>query len=85
MEPLDIFGLAVLSAALVFYALEDQHRWANLAFALACALSSVYGFLLPKAWPFGLVEGIWALVAGRRWWMRGQGRSAEDPGARLDT
>ncbi len=72
MEPLEIFGLTVLSAGLVFYSLEDQHRWANLGFAIACALGSVYGFLLPGAWPFGLVEGIWSLVAARRWWIRGR-------------
>ncbi len=72
MEPIDIFGLVVLSAGLVFYALEDRHRWASLCFAGACALGSLYGFLLPKAWPFGLVEAIWALVAARRWWIRGR-------------
>jgi hypothetical protein len=26
----------------------------------------VYGFL-QGAWPFGIVEAIWALVAARRW------------------
>jgi hypothetical protein len=80
MEPLDLFGLAVLSACLVFYALEDRHRWANLCFAIGCALSSVYGFLLPKAWPFGVVEAVWTVVALRRWWMRGKGK---DPHARM--
>jgi hypothetical protein len=30
-------------------------------------LGSIYGFL-QGAWPFGLVEGIWSLVAVRRWW-----------------
>jgi hypothetical protein len=28
---------------------------------------SAYGFL-QGAWPFGLVEAVWALVAARRWW-----------------
>ena len=36
------------------------------AFAGACALASVYGFA-QGAWPFGVVEAIWALVALRRW------------------
>ena len=40
-----------------------------LAFAVTCVMSSVYGFLL-GAWPFGMVEAIWALVALRRWWLR---------------
>ena len=69
MAPLHIFGLAALSAGLLFYAFEDRYPWASLGFALACALGSVYGFLLPDAWPFGLVEAIWALVALRRWWI----------------
>ena len=35
----------------------------------ACALGSVYGFL-QGAWPFGLVEAVWAVVALRRWNVR---------------
>jgi len=34
--------------------------------SLAPALSSVYGFL-QGAWPFGVVEAIWTVVAVRRW------------------
>ena len=41
-------------------------RWFVLAFAGSCVLASAYGFL-QGAWPFGLVEGIWSLVALRRW------------------
>jgi len=37
-----------------------------LGFAAGCVLGSVYGFL-QGAWPFGLVEIAWALVALRRW------------------
>ena len=37
-----------------------------LAFAGACALASVFGFL-QGARPFGVVEAIWALVAVNRW------------------
>jgi len=29
-------------------------------------LGAVYGFL-QGAWPFGIVETVWALVAARRW------------------
>jgi hypothetical protein len=28
-----------------------------------------YLFLLQGAWPFGVVEAIWAMVAVRRWWL----------------
>jgi hypothetical protein len=56
---------------LACYALEDRSHWFILAFAGACALGSAYGFL-QGAWPFGLVEAIWAVVALRRWYIRRQ-------------
>jgi hypothetical protein len=53
---------------LVTYALEKRSHWFVLAFAGSCWLGSVYGFL-QGAWPFGLVEAIWGVVAARRWWL----------------
>ena len=44
----------------------SEHTRYILAFAGACALGSVYGFL-QGAWPFGLIEAIWAGVALWRW------------------
>jgi hypothetical protein len=69
MDCLTLFGLFAVTAMLVCYALEDRHRTFILGFAAACALGSAYGFL-QGAWPFGLVEGIWCLVALRRWWLK---------------
>jgi hypothetical protein len=66
MNGLTLFGLFAVSAMLLFYALEDRSHWFVIAFAAACALGSVYGFL-QGAWPFGLVEAVWAVVALRRW------------------
>ena len=66
MDALSLFGLLAVTAMLVAYALEDRSLWFILAFAGACALGSIYGFL-QGAWPFGLVEAIWAGVALRRW------------------
>ena len=66
MDPLTLFGLSAVTAMLVFYALEDHSPWFILAFAGACALGSIYGFL-QGAWPFGVVEAIWAGVAVWRW------------------
>ena len=66
MDALTLFGLLAVTAMLVFYALEDRSPWFILAFAGACGLASVYGFL-QGAWPFGLVEAIWAGVAVWRW------------------
>ena len=66
MSPLTIFGLFAVTAMLVCYALEARSRWFILAFAGACILGSAYGFL-QGAWPFGLVEVVWSVVAIRRW------------------
>jgi hypothetical protein len=66
MSGLSLFGLFAVTAMLVCYALEDRSPWFILAFAGACALASIYGFL-QGAWPFGIVEAIWACVALRRW------------------
>lgn len=66
-DPLTLFGLLSVGLMLLFYALESRSHWNVLAFAGACVMASVYGFL-QGAWPFGLVEGIWSLVAVRRWW-----------------
>ena len=68
MDALTLFGLAAVSAMLVCYALEARSRWWILAFAGSCVAGSAYGFL-QGAWPFGLVEGIWSIVAARRWWL----------------
>jgi hypothetical protein len=67
MNRLSLFGLFAVTAMLVFYALERRSHWFILAFAGACMLGSAYGFL-QGAWPFGLVEAVWSLVAIRRWW-----------------
>ncbi len=67
MNALTLFGLFAVASMLLFYALEQRSTWFILAFAFSCLLGSIYGFL-QGAWPFGLVEAIWALVAARRWW-----------------
>jgi hypothetical protein len=69
LDPLTLFGLVAVSAMLATYALEDRSHWFVLGFAASCALGSAYGFL-QGAWPFGLVEAIWSLVALRRWAFR---------------
>jgi hypothetical protein len=66
LDALTLFGLFAVTAMLVCYACEGRSPWFVLAFGGACGLGSVYGFL-QGAWPFGLVEAIWALVALRRW------------------
>jgi hypothetical protein len=66
LDALTLFGLLSVAAMLAFYALEDRSPWFILAFAAACLAASAYGFL-QGAWPFGVVEAIWAGVAVHRW------------------
>jgi hypothetical protein len=66
MDGLTTFGLVAVTLMLLTYALEARSHWYILAFAGACGLGSAYGFL-QGAWPFGVVEAIWAGVALRRW------------------
>ena len=68
LDALTLFGLFAVAAMLVCYALEKRHPWFVLGFSGACVLGSAYGFL-QGAWPFGVLEALWALVAARRWWV----------------
>jgi hypothetical protein len=66
MDRLTAFGLLAVSLMLLFYAFEHHSPLCVLGFAGACAMGSIYGFL-QGAWPFGLVEAVWSIVALRRW------------------
>jgi hypothetical protein len=68
VTPLSLFGLFAVTVMVACYALEKRHSIFILAFAISCVLASIYGFL-QGAWPFGLVEGVWSVVAARRWWV----------------
>jgi hypothetical protein len=67
-NPLTAFGLFAVTAMLVCYALERRNPGWVLGFAASCLLGSAYGFL-QGAWPFGLVEAVWSVVAFRRWFV----------------
>ena len=60
------YGVVAVTFMMVMYALEARGNVFVLLFALGCALSSAYGFL-SGAWPFGVVEGVWCLIALRRY------------------
>ena len=61
-----LFGIAALTFMMAMYALEGRGRKFIVAFAVGCALSSLYGFA-SGAWPFGVVEAIWCVIALRRY------------------
>jgi hypothetical protein len=60
------FGVVAVSFMVSMYALESRGTGYTLAFAFGCLLASAYGFL-SGAWPFGIVEIVWAAIAVRRW------------------
>jgi hypothetical protein len=66
MDGLSAFGLLAVTAMVICYALEPRSPRFILGFAGACGLGSLYGFL-QGAWPFGLVEAVWAGIALWRW------------------
>jgi hypothetical protein len=66
VDAITAFGVSALTFMMLMYALESRGRGFILAFAAGCALSSTYGFL-SGAWPFGVVEAVWTLIAIRRW------------------
>ena len=74
MDGLTFFGVIAVGSMLLFYMLEARSPSFVLAFAGACLASSLYGFL-QGAWPFGVIEAIWAAVALKRWRGRVQGAS----------
>jgi hypothetical protein len=63
---LTAYGIVSLTFMMTMYALEPRHRAFIAAFALGCALSSSYG-LASGAWPFGVVEAVWTVIAIRRY------------------
>ncbi len=65
---LTLFGAAVVTFMMVFYALEARSPWFTLFFALSCLGSSAYGFMA-GTWPFGIVEFVWSTVAIRKWYL----------------
>jgi hypothetical protein len=69
---LTLYGVVVLTFMMLMYALEKRGKRLVLAFAFGCALSSSYGFL-SGAWPFGIVEAVWSLIA------LGRFRQASEP------
>jgi hypothetical protein len=60
-----VYGVIALTFMMLMYSLERRGPLFVLAFSLGCLLSSAYGFL-SGAWPFGVIEAIWCVIALRR-------------------
>jgi hypothetical protein len=63
---LTALGVAALTFMVLTYALERRGRGFTLAFSCGCVIAAAYGFAA-GAWPFGVVELVWAAVALRRY------------------
>jgi hypothetical protein len=64
-----MFGAVAVTVMMVSYALEARGTGFILLFAAGRVAASIYGFMA-GTWPFGVVEGVWAPVALRRWQQR---------------
>jgi hypothetical protein len=64
-----VYGSLAVATMLLMYALEEHGSIYVLGFAVACAASSLYGWLA-GAYPFGVLEAVWAVIALRRWQRR---------------
>ena len=60
-----MYGVVAVTFMMSMYALERRGRIYILGFAAGCLLSSGYGYA-SGAWPFGIVEIVWAIVAVAR-------------------
>lgn len=72
MTALTWFGVFAVTLMMLCDAFEQKSHWFVLGFAFACVLGSIYGFL-EEAWPIGVVEAVWSLVALNKWRLIRQG------------
>lgn len=63
---IEVFGFLAVCCMVLFYALEDQAPFYTLAFAGACLCAAIYALLIGSL-PFMVAEGVWAIVALRKW------------------
>ncbi len=66
---LTVFGSIAVSIMFLSYWTEERSKWLVLVFALGSALTALYSGLA-EVYPITVIEGLWALVALRRFWQR---------------
>lgn len=62
-EWLGIIAIVVMVGA---YALERRHSAFIAIFAIGCIMAAAYAYLI-GSYPFLVAEGLWAIIAGKRW------------------
>ncbi|MSQ05601.1 MAG: hypothetical protein EXR54_03305 [Dehalococcoidia bacterium] len=66
---LTLFGFIAVTIMFLSYWLEGRSKWMVLLFAGGSALTSVYS-ALAAVYPITIVEGLWSVVALRRFLLR---------------
>jgi hypothetical protein len=66
---IELIGFLAVCTMVVCYAFEDRVAALTLVFAASCAVAAIYAFLI-GSFPFMLAEGVWAIIAFRKWYMR---------------
>jgi hypothetical protein len=62
----EAFGFTCVTMMFLSYLLDKRARVWRLVFAIACFGASTYAVLIGSI-PFAIVEGLWGIVAMRRW------------------
>ncbi|MEP3525046.1 MAG: hypothetical protein ABJN24_06435 [Hyphomicrobiales bacterium] len=63
---IEILGIIAIIIMVGAYALEERHSTFILIFSGGCVLAAFYAFLI-NSYPFLIAEGLWAVIAFRRW------------------
>lgn len=66
---IEVIGLLAVCSMVLCYAFEDRAPALTLTFAVSCAVAALYAFFI-GSYPFMLAEGVWAIIALRKWYMR---------------
>ncbi len=66
-DPIEALGIIAIVTMVASYALERRGAVFIAIFAAGCALAAVYAYLI-ESYPFLVAEGIWAIIALRRWY-----------------
>ena len=69
VEMLTVFGSIAVTLMFLTYWLENRSKWMVLLFAAGSALTAVYSGLA-AVYPITVIEGLWSLVALRRFIQR---------------
>lgn len=59
-------GFLAVCTMVVCYTFEERSPVFTFAYSGACVLAALYAFLI-RSYPFMIAEGVWAIVARRKW------------------